>query len=90
MIPDFHEKRCNSHSIATNFGEIRGHFSQHKIIGLDQRFLKITRSQFVLQNKSENQQRHHGRMQGDGGLHYRNHLIIIQLTGWKQFYDHGK
>jgi len=36
MVPNFHEERRNSTSIATNFGEIRGHFSQHKIIGLDQ------------------------------------------------------
>jgi len=38
MSPNFHEERRNSGSIATNFGEIRGHFSQLKIIGLDQSF----------------------------------------------------
>jgi len=32
----FHEERRNSRSIATNFGEKTGYFSQTKIIRLDQ------------------------------------------------------
>ena len=36
----FREVSCNSHSIATIFEEVTGSFSKHKIITLDQEFLK--------------------------------------------------
>ena len=40
MFHNFFEVSSNSYSIAAIFGEVMGHSSQRKIIGLDQSFLK--------------------------------------------------
>jgi len=40
MFHNFFEERGNSQSIAALFGEVLEHYSQRKIIGLVQRFLK--------------------------------------------------
>ena len=40
MTHNFFDLRQNSYSIVTNIEEVMGHYSQRKITGLDQSFLK--------------------------------------------------
>jgi len=57
MPQNFFEVSRNSYSIAAIFGEVLGHSSQHKIIGLVQRFLK--ESNRIIKNKKLLSQHHH-------------------------------
>ncbi len=48
MAHNFFEVRHNSNSIVTNFGEVMSHYSQRKIIGLDQSFPKLVINALIL------------------------------------------